>query len=110
MAKCSFCKQEMRDAVSCNVDVYDDLGPEKFPRVRYGAEPGDWGAGEGRNCHDCSCPPRGLHHPGCDVERCPKCGGQAISCGCAEAVNAPEVSPAVPTAWERLMREEVEDA
>ena len=76
MAKCGFCKQEMKDAVSCTVEVFTDLGPEPVPRIRY--EP------EGRNCHDCECPPGGFHHPGCDAERCPKCGGQAIGCGCVE--------------------------
>jgi hypothetical protein len=32
-------------------------------------------------CHDC-CATRGkFHHPGCDMEQCPKCQGQIISCG-----------------------------
>lgn len=40
--------------------------------------PEDWPA----NCHDCRTPQGGLHHPGCDAERCPRCLHQAISCGC----------------------------
>ena len=26
----------------------------------------------------------GFHHPGCDQEKCPACGGRIISCGCPE--------------------------
>ena len=57
---------------------------EKGPwvkRVAYGDEPEDWGAAEGRNCHDCNVAPGQLHHDGCDVERCPGCGRQMLQCG-----------------------------
>ncbi len=32
-------------------------------------------------CHDCSAKPGELHKLGCDMERCPFCGRQLISCG-----------------------------
>ncbi len=35
-------------------------------------------------CHDCNIKHGGFHHNGCDVERCPKCEGQLISCGCMD--------------------------
>lgn len=34
------------------------------------------------NCHDCAVPEGQLHERGCDMERCPFCGGQLISCDC----------------------------
>jgi hypothetical protein len=34
-------------------------------------------------CHDCGVREGQLHEPGCDMERCPFCGRQLITCGCA---------------------------
>src|SRR5207253_6029125 len=50
-------------------------------RVRYGSETKDWGA-DRQPCHDCAAIKGELHVVGCDVERCPNCAGQYISCGC----------------------------
>ena len=32
-----------------------------------------------------------MHHPGCDMERCPLCRQQALMCGCRFDEDGPEV-------------------
>jgi hypothetical protein len=57
------------------------IGGKLRPRIRYGEEQDDWGADRQR-CHDCAVLKMQFHVPGCDVQRCPNCGGQVISCEC----------------------------
>jgi hypothetical protein len=52
-----------------------------YARVPYGAESDDWDA-EHLACHDCRVVRGQLHVPSCDVEQCPACGDQAITCDC----------------------------
>ena len=78
MAECSWCNKNMSDesTKTCTENTHVEFPDgSKLPSVSYD--------GDGR-CHDCNIASSGFHHPGCDMERCPKCGGQLISCGCLD--------------------------
>ena len=83
MSSCRVCEQEMQDNVSCSLPIFTDF-PDGIPRerLRFGQEPEDWGAKSGKPCSDCGCPPDGFHHLGCDVEHCPLCKEQLLTCDC----------------------------
>ncbi|MFO1110331.1 MAG: hypothetical protein U1E61_14180 [Bradyrhizobium sp.] len=61
-----------------------DIGGATYPRIPFGEESIEWQAADLMPCHDCGAIKGQFHVPGCDVERCPKCGGQSIACDCSE--------------------------
>ena len=77
MAKCKECDQEMTTADTCTFDLikFRKNGKAYVRNREHFDEP------TGR-CHDCGIKHGEVHHFGCDVERCPKCGYQLIGCEC----------------------------
>jgi hypothetical protein len=65
-----------------------------FERIPYG-EDQDGEPLPNPSCRDCTAAPGQFHVPGCCIERCPRCGGQAIGCGCFCPFTV-EFSPFVP--------------
>jgi len=81
MAICNLCEKEMKDpktkTCTWNTKVEFPDG-SSLPSSTFHFDE------EGGRCHDCNIEHGGKHHPNCDVEQCPKCEGQLISCGCLE--------------------------
>jgi hypothetical protein len=80
MAICRFCESEMHTADGCTEAPIMMADGVIYAPVRYGQEI-DWGRPKGR-CGDCRVLPGRVHHHGCDIEECPRCHRQGITCGC----------------------------
>ena len=82
MAKCECCNREMLKAAGC-IDKYIRYADEKdFVRIRFGKERRFGGETATGRCPDCNVKAGHFHHPGCDIEECPRCGQQLLSCSC----------------------------
>lgn len=87
MALCTWCETEMTTSRSCTVDALHRSG-RRIVLPPFGTEP-DVPAGV-RRCGDCGVARGGLHHPGCDLQQCPACGGQLLSCDCRFDEDGPD--------------------
>ena len=73
MAACPDCHREMLLAPSC-VAIFAVVARGKtFDRVQNPTRATD-------RCDSCYVKLGGIHHFGCDMEPCPSCGGQLITC------------------------------
>jgi len=81
MVKCKECGKEMMKVSSCNKLLIKIRGKWFKRNTEY--------FDVNERCHDCGIiNKRGnVHHPGCDIERCPKCKGQLLSCGCIKVYD-----------------------
>jgi hypothetical protein len=74
MAICDYCKREMQTAKGCTYTHAKKVKGKKLAkRIVHNMD---------EKCHDCNAIKGQPHHPGCDMERCPWCKDQAITCNC----------------------------
>lgn len=100
MAVCPWCRGEMTAVETCLL-FHLHLSGRHYDLDRYGS--GGHGAGRSRaarraaartgrapaastavpfRCAGCNVERGWFHHPGCTEQRCPRCHGQLVSCGC----------------------------
>lgn len=73
--------KRLRDAQRQRTYLIDG---EEFARLPHGRTGRRRGEPVDVPCHDCGAQPGEYHVPTCDMERCPRCRGQVITCGCVE--------------------------
>jgi len=82
-ALCNDCKRGMYESDGCRMFAIPMKDGSLVKPIKYGEEQERAAFAEGNpRCHDCGAKKGHFHHPGCDVEECPECGGQLIGCEC----------------------------
>ncbi len=86
MAVCEWCNHEMLTADgctnNCTVQFADGQIMQSVPYLVDWITPSDPDYHCYERCHDCNVKIGERHHPGCDMECCPRCEGQLIRCNC----------------------------
>jgi len=93
MVNCEDCDQEMLGSKSCDQGLLAfDLEANRLTSKTYKRNTKYFDVNE--HCHDCGIENKkgNIHHFGCDMERCPRCKGQLLSCECREEFNVTPIS------------------
>jgi hypothetical protein len=77
MAECKYCGREMAGKDGAHSCEYNriKIGGKWYKRLKYQDLYSE-------RCGDCNVKEGGYHHFGCDLEECPVCRTQLISCDC----------------------------
>jgi hypothetical protein len=88
MTVCDDCHQEMDIAQGCSGKKYLVAFSNKTGNIKSWLRNADYGDNNER-CATCGRvnKPGNIHHFGCDIERCPVCHCQLISCECFDGLD-----------------------
>lgn len=76
---CKWCNKDMNNSEGCNAHVVK-VGKATFVSVVYGKETNITQPKRRKHCGDCNATRGHRHHYRCDLEECPVCHEQYLTC------------------------------